>query len=312
MKIILAGGSGHVGTLLDRHFAAQGHDVYVLTRKPSAPNHLRWDGKSLGDWTQELEGCDVLINLAGRSVNCRYTEANLTEMMDSRVDSTKVLGQAVMMCKVPPKLWLNSSTATIYAHRYEGANDEITGQIGGNEPGVPDYWGFSVRIAQRWEEAFFSFATPKTRKVALRSAMVMSVVPGSVFTVLAGLARNGLLGSFGDGKQMVSWIHEHDFVEAIDFLIAHEKIDGVVNICAPEPLPNKQFNAVMRSALKVRVGLPAPKLALEIGAALRKTDTELLLKSRNVVPRRLVNEGFEFRFPHWTVASKDLAGRLNR
>lgn len=265
----------------------------------------------MGEWAGCLEGADVVVNLAGRTVNCRYNEQTFDEIMDSRIDSTRVLGQAILTAKTPPKSWLNMSTATIYAHRYEKGNDEISGQIGGNEPDIPRYWDFSVRVAQRWEEEFFQAPVP-VRKVALRTAMVMSTVPGSAYMVMAGLAKRGLLGPQGDGRQFVSWIHESDFFNAVDFLIQHPKMDGVVNIAAPEPLPNNVFNATIRSALGVKLGLPAPGWAVKIGAYFMKTDPELVLKSRNVVPGRLMEEGFDFQFAHWPDAVRDLVRRLSQ
>ena len=311
MKVVLPGGTGHVGQHLIEHFSVKGWETVVLTRRPTETYHRAWDGRTLGDWAKELEGADLLVNLAGRSVNCRYTKTNLRQMMDSRVESTRVLGEAISGAADPPKVWMNSSTATIYAHRFDQANDETTGHIGGNEPDVPRYWDYSIKIAQAWEEAFFAADTPKTRKIALRSAMVMSEVPGSVFMVLVGLAKKGLLGRFGDGRQYVSWIHEDDFTRAIDFLFERQDLDGVFNLAAPEPRQSVKFNAILREAVGVKIGLPAPKWMLEIGAAVMGSDTELLLKSRNVVPGRLVSEGFEFKFPNWSSAAKDLTKRMS-
>ena len=324
MKIILPGGTGQIGVILTRHFINSDHEVIILSRHPDqanfSANHpfsqpsvqiLKWDAKQLGPWCDSIENADVVINLAGRSVNCRYTPENRKLILDSRVNSTRVLGQAIANCKQPPRLWLQSSTATIYAHRFDVPNDEATGIIGGNEPNVDDTWKFSIDVAKAWEEAAKEFASAATRQVLLRSAMVMSPDPDGVFDVLCGLAKKGLGGQNGDGKQFVSWIHEVDFCRSIDYLIDEGSFSGPVNIASPNPIPNAQFMQELRSALGVKIGLPAPKWILEIGAIFMRTETELLLKSRRVVPGRLLDAGFQFTFPDWTTACRDLARRFD-
>jgi uncharacterized protein (TIGR01777 family) len=308
MKIVVAGGTGQVGTLLRRRAEARGDHVVVLSRRPSA-SEVAWDGRIQGDWSREIDGADVVVNLAGRSVNCRYTKKNLADMMSSRVDSTRAIGLAIEAAKSPPKAWLQMSTATIYAHRLDAANDEATGILGGNEPGVPAYWGFSVEIAKAWERAQAEAFAPHTRKVQLRAAMVMSPDRGGIFDVMAKMARAGFGGSVGGGAQYVSWIHETDFCDAIDFLITKSDIDGPVNLAAPEPLPYKAFMADLRAAVGAPFGLPATRWMAEIGAFFLRTDTELLLKSRRVIPTRLRDAGFEFRFTTWAEASRELATR---
>ncbi len=220
MKIIIAGGSGHVGAVLLRGLAGPNREIVVLSRSTKAdvgePRVVIWDGDSLGNWTGEIDGADVVINLAGRSVDCRYHARNLAEMMDSRLKSTTAIGKAIATAKRPPRLWLQASTATIYAHRFDAANDEIDGMLGGEEPGAPPKWNASIAIARAWEEAAQSIPTTHTRKVLLRSAMTMSADQGSVFAVLSRLARWGLGGTIGNGAQYVSWIHEDDFTWAIE------------------------------------------------------------------------------------------------
>jgi uncharacterized protein (TIGR01777 family) len=307
-RVILAGGSGQVGTLLARHFHSKGDAVVVLSRKQSpAPWRVAiWDAATLGDWVAELEAADLLINLAGRSVNCRYNSVNRREILESRVRSTQVLGEALAQLQQPPQLWLNASTATIYRHALDRPMDEETGELGGNESNAPSTWKFSIEIAKCWEEAFFSSQLPATRKIALRSAMVMSPDRYGIFDVLLRLVRFGLGGASGDGRQFVSWIHEQDFTNAIDQLIANPNISGCVNLSSPNPLPNAAFMRALRSAWGIPVGLPATKWMLEIGALFLRTETELILKSRQVVPTRLLKDGFKFRFPQWTDASVDL------
>ena len=310
MKIVIPGGSGHVGTVLAHAFHRDGHEVVVLSRRPAAApwRVIPWDGVALAAWSRELDGCDVVINLAGRSVNCRYGAANRREILDSRVLSTRIVGQAIALARRPPPVWLQASTATIYAHRYDRANDEATGVLGGEERDAPDTWKFSIDVARAWELAFDQASVP-SRKVKLRSAITMSPEPGGPFDALLGLVRCGLGGSAGDGRQFVSFVHDEDFVEAIRWLIKHEEIDGAVNVAAPNPLPNAEFMRVLRQAAGIPVGLPANKLMLEIGAVFLRTETELILKSRRVVPRRLLDHGFVFKYPMWHDAAVDLCGR---
>ncbi|WP_405577992.1 TIGR01777 family oxidoreductase [Streptomyces sp. NBC_01092] len=309
MKIVIPGGTGQVGAILNRALSAAGHEVVVLTRRPTREREVEWDGKNLGPWAEEIDGSDVVINLAGRSVSCRYTPANLQAMMDSRVHSTEIVGEAIANAERPPGVWLQMSTATIYAHRFDAPNDEATGVIGGSEPEVPDYWSYSVDIARAWERAQEVADTPHTRKVALRSAMVMSPDRGGVFDVLLRLARLGLGGPVAGGGQYVSWIHERDFVRAVEFLVERDDLVGPVNLAAPEPLPQRAFMRALRSAWGVPVGLPATKWMAELGAFALRSDTELLLKSRRVVPGRLVAEGFDFAFARWPEAADDLVRR---
>ncbi len=309
MKIIIPGGTGQLGQVLRREFESTGDEVVILTRRPTRPGEIEWDGKTLGAWQRELDGSDVVINLAGRTVNCRYTQENLAQMMDSRVDSTRVVGEAIRLAKKPPKLWLQMSTATIYAHRFDAANDEATGIIGGSEAWVPEYWAFSVEIAKAWEREQEKAKTPKTRKVAMRTAMVMAPGKGGVFDVLHNMTRGGLGGAIGGGNQFVSWIHYADFCAAVRFVMEKKKLAGAINFTAPNPLPQKEFMRELRTAAHVPIGLPATKWMAEIGAFFLRTDTELLLKSRRVVPTRLLKEGFRFAFNDWHTAAADLLSR---
>ncbi|SEQ78468.1 hypothetical protein SAMN05216188_10591 [Lentzea xinjiangensis] len=304
MKIVIPGGTGQVGGVLSRAFAAAGHEVVVISRSSG----VRWDGRTLGPWAREIDGADVVVNLAGRSVSCRYTAENLRQMMRSRIDSARVVGEAVARAERPPRVWLQMSTATIYAHRFDAANDEETGIIGGREPDVPGYWAYSVEIAKRWEAELDEADTPHTRKVALRAAMVMSPDRGGVFDYLSWLTRLGLGGPVAGGRQYVSWIHDDDFVRAVALLI-REPIAGAVNLAAPGPLPQRDLMRELRRAWRVPAGLPATRWMAEIGAFALRTDTELLLKSRRVVPGRLTRAGFEFRFPNWREAAQNLVER---
>ncbi len=305
MKIVIPGGSGHVGQAVKAWLEPRGWEVTVLSRSDASG----WDGKTLGSWAGELEGADAVLNLAGRSVNCRYHARNLAEMMDSRIDSTRVVGQAIAQCTRPPKVWLQSSTATIYAHRLDAPNDEFTGRLGFSDDD-PRKWKASFAIAQAWEDGLARAETPRTRRVALRTAMVMSAIPGSVFDVMSGLAKKGLYGPMAGGRQYVSWIHDEDFCRSLEFILEREHLEGAVNISSPNPLPQAEFAQGLRDAVGAPFGLPTAAWMLEIGTRAMQTETELVLKSRRVTPGRLLAAGFEFLHPHWPEAAADLAAKL--
>lgn len=314
LKYLIPGGSGQVGTLLARALHRDGHDVVVLSRSPrDVPwRVVPWDGASAGAWTRELDATDVVINLAGRSVNCRYTPANREAILRSRIDTTRAIGDAIAAAPRPPRLWLQASTATIYAHRYDAPNDERTGVIGGAEPDAPETWRFSIDVATAWEREAVRTPLPATRLVLMRSAMTMSPDRGGVFDALLGLVRLGLGGTSGNGRQYVSWIHEADFIHAVEWLVAHEEVSGPVNLASPNPLPNREFMRELRRAWGALFGLPASRWMLEAGARVMRTETELVLKSRRVVPGLLLERGFEFEFPEWPAAAQDLCQRWRR
>jgi hypothetical protein len=346
LRIVLPGGSGQVGQALARHFTERGHQVTVLTRGPyTAPwQTVHWDGEEVGSWTESLEGADACINLTGRNVNCRSNAANRKAIYESRIRSTRLLGKVIAGLSEPPRVWMNASAATIYRRALDedGVDlplDEACALGGDEQPSgarVPkdfaafsaarvktltyqscldtssgsDRWakgrGFAARVARDWEAEFFAAETPRTRKLALRSAVVQGPAPGSAFAVLSNLVRLGLGGKQGNGRQFVCWIHEADYARAVEFLIAHEELDGPVNIAAPNPLSNREFMAALRCAWDVPNGLPAPSLAIKLGAILMRTDSELVLQSCRAVPGRLLEAGFEFEFPEWVEAAEDL------
>jgi uncharacterized protein (TIGR01777 family) len=312
LHIVIPGGAGQVGVILARHFHEQGHLVTVIARypKPREWQTVHWTGDELGPWAECIDGADVVINLAGRSVDCRYNAAHRREIRISRVLTTALVGQAISQSRRPPPLWMNASTATIYRHSTDASMDDINGEIGGNEPGLPPTWRFSIDVATAWEKTFFAAPAPFTRKLALRSAMIMSPDPGGVFDTLLRLVRFGLGGAAGSGNQYVSWVHDIDFIRAIEFLIARPDIQGPINIASPEPIPNREFMCCLRRAWCTSyIGIPSPEWMLAIGAFVLRTETELILKSRRVVPRRLLEAGFEFHFPNWRGASHDLVAR---
>jgi uncharacterized protein len=311
MKVVMPGGSGQIGTILARAFHQAGHEVVIISRRPAKATWrvMEWDAKTLGEWTNVIDGADVVINLAGHSVNCRYTAENRRLIKESRVESTRILGDAIAQSSRPPRVWLQASTATIYAHCYDAPNDESTGVLGGSEPDAPDAWRFSIDVATSWERELNESATPYTRKVLMRSAMTMSPDHGGVFDTLRTLVNCGLGGSAGDGQQYVSWIHYQDFIRAVYWLIERDELEGPVNIAAPNPIPNSEFMRALRAAAGISLGLPATPLMLELGAILLGTETELVLKSRRVIPGILTQSKFNFQFPTWAEAVRDLCKR---
>ena len=316
LRVVLAGGSGSVGSMLAWHFQELGHHVTVLTRAPYTASWptVHWDGAHPGPWVETLEGADVCINLAGRSIDCRYTAEHRRQLYDSRIGPTELLHSVIAELAEPPRVWMNASAATIYRHALDRDMDEVNGEIGGNEwigRGIwsrraPPKWGYIVALVREWERVFFDTPTPRTRKIALRTSLVMSPHPGTVFAVLSRLVRAGLGGTQGGGEQYVSWMHERDYARAVRFLIDHEEIDGPVNLASPNPLPNREFMAALREAWGMPNGLPTPAPLLELGMFLLRKETELILKSRRVVPGKLLAAGFRFEFPAWAEAAEDL------
>ncbi|WP_452221656.1 TIGR01777 family oxidoreductase [Lacinutrix salivirga] len=295
-KITIAGGSGFLGQVLEHYFTTNGYNVYIITRQTKKESDIYWDAKTLGDWTKSLENCDALINLTGKSADCRYTDKNKQQIYDSRIDSTSILGLAVNLCEHPPKVWFNSSTATIYRHSLDKEMTETNGEIGDD---------FSMNIAKSWEKTFFEITTPRTRKIALRTSIVMGK-HGGALQPLKQLTRFGLGGKQGSGQQKVSWIHENDFARAVHFLLKHEELDGIFNLSVPKPTTNKALMSAFRQAMSIPFGLSHPVWLLKLGAKLIGTETELVLKSRNVIPERLLKNGFVFNFTSIDTAIKTI------
>lgn len=303
-KLILAGGTGFLGAALARHFTALGWEVLVLTRHPSRTGEVAWDGETHGEWARELEGAHAIVNLCGRSVDCRYTPANRRIIMDSRIKPTRAIGQAIAQCAKPPPVWLNCSSATIYRHTFSGAHDETSTDF---TPTAAVYDEFSLDVIHAWESAFNTVPTARTRKVALRTTMVLGHGRNSVFPVLRRLAQFGLGGRMGSGRQFVSWLHQDDFCRAVEWLLAHAEVSGPVNLAAPHPLTNAEMMHLFRQLVGMPFGLPATEWMLEIGASFLRTETELILKSRRVIPGKLLAGGFEFRHPTMQAALQNLA-----
>jgi uncharacterized protein (TIGR01777 family) len=308
-RIVIAGGSGFLGRALTAYFHERGYAITILTRSPKAPangaREIAWDARTVGDWARELEGAKAIINLVGRSVNCRYHERNRRLIMESRVRSTRAIGEAISVCKTPPPVWLNASTATIYKHTFGPAWDE-SGEIGWM-PEARDE--FSIEVATAWERTLNEMPTSGTRKIAMRAAMVLGTGENSVFPVMLRLTRFGLGGATGNGKQFVSWVHEMDFCRAVEWLIAHDELSGTVNIASPNPITNAEMMRTFRDVCDMPIGLPATKWMLEIGAFFLRTEPELIIKSRRVISRRLPESGFTFRFPFLRQALEDLLAR---
>ncbi len=296
MKIIIAGGSGFLGNALENFFTEKQNDVIVLTRNPKKNNDVRWDARNIGEWANELNNADVLINMTGKSVDCRYNENNKKEILNSRINSTKILQEAVDNCQNPPKTWLNASSATIYVHAETQLMDEENGIIGDD---------FSMNICKSWEATFFEKTNPNIRKLALRTSIVLGNDDGA-FRKLKTITKLGLGGKQGRGNQMMSWIHIEDFCRAIEYIINNEDITGVINITAPNLIKNSNFMQQLRTQTHIPFGIPSPVFLLELVAIFIRTETELLLKSRNVYPKKLLESGFKFTFPTIELALQDL------
>ncbi|MES2447846.1 MAG: TIGR01777 family oxidoreductase [Bacteroidota bacterium] len=290
-KIVIAGGTGFIGKYFSNKFKALGYEVLIIARNNS---HIKWDDKH--EIESALNGAEILINLAGKSVNCRYNQKNKDEILKSRTATTKILGDAILKCENPPKLWINSSTATIYRHAIDKPMTESGGQIG---------TGFSVDVATNWEKSFFDFQLPNTRQIALRMAIVLGD-DGGVMEPFVNLVRYGFGGKQGSGKQMFSWLHVEDLFNIILFLQNQKELSGVLNCSAPNPVTNATLMRSLRKTMKASIGLPSPKWMLKIGAVLIGTETELILKSRWVIPDRLQKAGYQFKFPDIEGALKDI------
>ncbi|MDH7444830.1 TIGR01777 family oxidoreductase [Aquimarina sp. 2201CG14-23] len=299
-KLVIAAGTGFLGNILIDHFKNKVETIVILTRGGNKSieniNYIHWDAKTLNTWKSELNDADVLINMTGKSVDCRYHQKNKDLILSSRIASTAILGKAISECKNPPKTWLNSSTATIYRHSMNQEMDETSGEIG---------TGFSVNVATNWEHAFFSQQTPKTRKVALRTSIVLGKNGGALQPIL-NLVKTGFGGKQGKGDQKFSWIHETDFARSLEFIIKNPTIEGPINIVSPTPSDNSSFMKTLRTAVGIPFGIPLPKPLLEIGAGIIKTETELILKSRNVIPKKLQENNFQFRYADLTNTITDL------
>lgn len=299
--IVIPGGSGYLGQVLSGYFVRQSRPVVILSRHPqpdsASVRYVSWDGETLGDWADTFENAEAVVNLAGRTVNCRYNEKNKQQIYDSRLHSTRVVGEAISHCANPPKVWINSSSATIYRHALDRPMDEATGEIG---------TGFSVDVCRRWEQTLAEAQTPQTRKVALRAAIALGKGKGGAMEPFLRLARLGFGGPMAGGNQFVSWIHTEDYARSIDWIIAHEELEGPVNSASPNPVPNREFMRTLRAVCRQPLGIPLPRWMLEVGALLLQTETELILKSRRVVPGKLSASGFLFQFPELRAALDDI------
>lgn len=357
-KIIFAGGTGFLGQGLIKYFGKD-NEIIVLSRLSgndqknlyseeliSAKDgfnvrYVKWDGETNeNNWAKEVNGADLVVNLAGRSVNCRYHRRQRQEIFDSRIRSTKAIGRAIREANEPPTLWINAASSTIYKHTLDRPNDEATGIIsdwkkdnmpynfidhvryrknkfiaglahGKNSTAYTELdFDFSVQVCKLWEKTFFEESTPSTRKVALRTAITLG--EGGVIVPYLNLCKFGLGGKHGDGRQMFSWVHIEDVARMIEWIFEHEETNGIYNCVAPNAVSNFSFMKSLRKLTGNTVGFPAPAFLLEIGAFMIGTETELMLKSRWVLPGRAIDEGFEFRFKTLDDALKNIISSLPR
>lgn len=293
-KVVLAGGTGFIGKYLKERFENLGYKVIIISRQIDS---IQW--KDTTAIIEAIDNSEILINLAGKSVDCRYNEKNKKEILKSRTETTNVLGEAILKCNNPPELWINSSTATIYRHAEDRPMTENSGEIGS---------GFSVDVATNWEKAFFDFKLSETRQVALRMAIVLGK-NGGVMKPFINLVRFGLGGQQGNGNQMFSWIHIEDLFNIITYLQSNKDLTGVFNCSSPNPINNRTLMKTFRQIMNVKLGLPSPIFLLKIGVIVIKTETELILKSRWVVPARLKEAGYVFKYPTIDNALKNILDR---
>jgi uncharacterized protein (TIGR01777 family) len=302
MKIIIAGGSGFLGEALGRYFLHQNAEVVILTRKITSHTKARqilWDGINPGAWVNELEHADAIVNLCGKSVDCRYTKSNKEKIYSSRIHPTVAIARALDSCAHPPQVWINASSATIYRASHHKLMDESTGDLGDD---------FSEDVCNKWEAATNTLQRTDVRKVILRIAITLGNNKGALLP-LKLLSRMGLGGHQGTGNQRVSWVHSLDFCRVVEWVITENRANGIYNVVAPQTISNKNFMQQIRKALDVPFGLSIPIWLLELGAIFIRTETELVLKSRNVFPSRLLNEGFSFSFADLNTALKDCLRR---
>jgi uncharacterized protein len=318
-RIVISGGTGFIGQALAGYFG-KANQIVILSRQavnsqnntytkqlllPSQGYNItyrRWDGEHIEKhWSNEIEGADMIINLAGKSVNCRYNEKNKKEIFDSRTNATKVIGEAIRQCTTPPKLWINAASATIYRHAEDHPQDEYTGEFHND---------FSVQVCKQWEQTFYDQRTAFTRKVAVRMAIALG--NGGVMVPYFNLLKCKLGGKQGSGRQMYSWVHIEDVCRSIEWIFDHPDMEGTYNCAAPNPVINSFFMKTLRHITGHKIGLPAYKWMLSIGAMLIGTEKELLLKSRWVIPTKLLQSGFTFKFAKLEDAIKNIVSKTAR
>lgn len=357
-KIIIAGGTGFIGQALAAYFGKDNRVVILSRQSVNGHNnnyskkllksadgynitYWRWDGRHVEKhWAQDIDGADIVINLAGKSVNCRYTEKNKQEIFDSRTDATETIGQAIRQAAVPPRLWINAASATTYKHTLDKPQNEYSGEISEWKKDNMPYsffdrlrfrykrWlaglrfgkqstryadlekDFSVQVCKKWENTFFEQRTPFTRKIALRTAITLGA--GGVIVPYFNLLKFALGGQQGNGKQLYSWVHIEDFCRVVEWCYDHKDMEGVYNCVAPHAVTNKSFMATLRRITGHKIGLPAFTWMLELGAALIGTETELILKSRWVVPAKLIASGFRFKYETVEEALKQIVNNTPR
>jgi uncharacterized protein (TIGR01777 family) len=290
MKILIAGGTGFIGSYISKRFAQNGVELSFVLR---SKGHVQWNESEL---MKALEQTDILINLAGKSINCRHTAENKKLIYDSRIETTRILGDALLKCKRKPELWINASASAFYKSDNEHCQTESNYMQGDD---------FLAKTVQDWEKAFFSYNIPSIRQVALRTSVVLGK-GGGAFQPLKMLTKFGLGGKAGSGKQYFSWIHIEDYFRIIKFVIDNKSVIGAVNTTSPEPVSNSEFMMAMRQSMGCTIGLPAPEFAIRIGARFINTEASLLLDPVRFCPELLLKSGFKFNYPNCKSAINEL------
>jgi len=299
-KVVLAGGTGHLGSLLAKAFVCQGWSVVILTRNVARElekniEWVEWDGENLGNWCKSLEGADTVINLSGKSIQCRFTDGNKKEMYDSRINPTRILADCIQSLSLKPKLWINFSGVSLF-NGLKTWQDEDSVEIG---------TGFLATLSRDWEKAFFEKSMGSVNQVVLRISPVLSPKSG-FFGELLPLVKLGLGGQVADGKQWMNWIHEEDLIRLIFWLIDHNSPSKIYHACSPKAISNASFMSVFRKIVGISFGLPLPSLLAKIGARVKGVDSSLLLDSVPVITTKTIEEGFVFLYPNAELAIEQL------
>jgi uncharacterized protein (TIGR01777 family) len=298
-RIILAGGSGFLGNALGEYFGTRDYEIIVLTRSQSKTTgqaqHITWDGQTLGEWASWFDEAEAVINLTGKSVNCRYTSSNRQEIIASRINSVNVITQAIQQCRTPPNVWVQAGSLAIYGDTGDRICDEA----------APHGQGFPVETCELWEQAFNASELPNIRKVLLRTGFALGR-NGGALKPLTDLTKLFLGGTAGTGRQYISWLHMEDLNRMFEWSVERPDVEGIFNATGPNPVTNAQFMRTLRHVMHRPWSPPIPNFAVRFGSLLMQTEADLVLKGRRCLPQRLVEKGFAFKYSELANALRDL------